>query len=98
MAERAPFKTLFGPTKVRVRKFSSKPILILETAAQDGFRKRKDIADLFRGVAASSDVIGFNWFNYVKRADWRIDSDSSALAQFKKHARNNLFGFNVNHP
>ena len=61
-------------------------------------RKRKDIADLFRGVAASPDVIGFNWFNYAKRADWRIDSDPSALAQFRKSAKNDRFGFDLNHP
>jgi len=92
------FSRLFGPTKATVRKFTSKPILILETGAEDGWRKPKDIADLFQGVAASPDFIGFNWFNYVKRADWRIDSDPSALAQFKKYAHNDLFGFDLNSP
>jgi mannan endo-1,4-beta-mannosidase len=92
------FSTLFGPTKTAVRKFTSKPILIVETGAEDSWRKRKDIADLFRGVAASRDIIGFNWFNFDKRADWRIDSDPSALAQFRKYANNDLFGFDVNHP
>lgn len=90
------FSTLFGPTTATVREFTTKPILILETAAEDSERKRKDIADLFSGVAASPDVIGFIWFNYVKRADWRIDSDPSALAQFKKYAKNDLFGFDLN--
>jgi hypothetical protein len=92
------FSTLFGPTKAAVRKFTRKPILIVETGAEDGRRKRRDIADLFRGVAASPDVIGFNWFNYDKRADWRIDSDPTALAQFKKYAKNDLFGFDLNNP
>jgi hypothetical protein len=92
------FSTLFGPTKTTIRKFTGKPILILETGAEDGWRKRKDIADLFRGVAASRDVIGFNWFNYDKRADWRIDSDPSILAQFRKYAKNDRFGFDLNHP
>jgi hypothetical protein len=91
------FSTLFGPTVATVREFTRKPILILETGAEDSQRKPKDIADLFTGVAASSDVIGFIWFNYVKRADWRIDSDPSALAQFKRHAMNDLFGFDLNH-
>ena len=92
------FATLFGPTKAAVRKFSRKPILIFETGAEEGWRKKKDIPDLFKGVAASPDVIGFNWFNYVKRADWRIDSDPYALAQFRKYAKNDLYGFDVNHP
>ena len=95
-AERSTFSTLFGPTKATVREFTRKPILILETGAEDGRRKRRDIADLFRGVAAAPDVIGFNWFNYAKRADWRIDSDPSALAQFRKCAKNDRFGFDLN--
>ena len=90
------FSTLFGPTKATVREFTRKPFLILETGAEDGRRKRRDIADLFRGVAAAPDVIGFNWFNYAKRADWRIDSDPSALAQFRKCAKNDRFGFDLN--
>jgi hypothetical protein len=92
------FSTLFGPTKATVRKFTRKPILVVETAAEQGLRKRRDIADLFRGVAESPDVIGFNWFNYAKRADWRIDSDPSALAQFRKSAKDDRFGFDLNHP
>jgi mannan endo-1,4-beta-mannosidase len=91
------FSTLFGPTTATVREFTGKPILILETGAEDSRRKSQDVADLFSGVAASSDVIGFIWFNYVKRADWRIDSDSSALAQFRKYAQNDFFGFDLNH-
>ena len=91
------FPTLFGPTMTVVRKFTDKPILIVETASQPGPRKRQDVADLFAGVAASPDVIGFIWFDYVKRADWRIGSDPSALAEFKRRAANDLFGFDVKH-
>jgi mannan endo-1,4-beta-mannosidase len=91
------FPMLFGPTMAVVRKFTHKPILIVETASQPGPRKRKDVADLFAGVAASPDVIGFIWFDYVKRADWRIGSDPSALAEFKRRAANDLFGFDVKH-
>ena len=89
------FPTLFGPTMAVVRKFTHKPILIVETASQPGPRKRQDVADLFAGVAASPDVIGFIWFDYVKRADWRIGNDPSALAEFKRRAASNLFGFDV---
>jgi len=91
------FPTLFGPTTAAVHKLTHKPILILETASEPGPRKRKDVADLFAGVAASPDVIGFIWFNYVKRSDWRIDSDPSALAEFKRRAANDRFGFDVKH-
>jgi len=89
------FPTLFGPTTAAVRRFTRKPILIAETAAEPGPRKRRDVADLFAGVAASPDVIGFIWFDHHKRADWRIGSDPSALAEFKRGAANGLFGFDV---
>lgn len=91
------FPTLFGPTIDVVRKFTRKPILIVETASEPGPRKRKDVTDLFAGVAGSSAVIGFIWFDYVKRADWRIGSDPAALAEFKRRAANDLFGFDVRH-
>jgi mannan endo-1,4-beta-mannosidase len=91
------FPTLFGPTIAVVRKLTHKPILVVETASQPGPRKRKDVTDLFAGVAASPDVIGFIWFDYLKRADWRIGSDPAALAEFKRRAANDLFGFDVKH-
>jgi hypothetical protein len=34
---------------------------------------------------------------YVKRAGWRIGGDPSALAEFKRRAANDLFGFDVMH-
>ena len=89
------FATLFGPTTAAVRRFTRKPVLIAETAAEPGPRKRRDVADLFAGVAASSDVIGFVWFDLHKEVDWRVGSDPSALAEFKRKAANGLFGFDV---
>ena len=92
------FSALFGPTRTAVRKFTRRPILILETGAENGPRKDNDIADLFRGIAESPDVIGFNWFNHVKRADWRVDSDLRALKEYRASAENERFGFDVRQP
>jgi mannan endo-1,4-beta-mannosidase len=89
------FQTLFGPTTAALRRFTRKPILIAETAAQPGPRKPRDVADLFAGVAASPDVVGFVWFDIVKRADWRVASDPAALAAFRRGAASDLFGFDV---
>jgi hypothetical protein len=89
------FQTLFGPTTAALRGFTRKPILIAETAAQSGPRKPRDVADLFAGVAASPDVVGFVWFDIVKRADWRVASDPAALAAFRRGAASDLFGFDV---
>jgi mannan endo-1,4-beta-mannosidase len=89
------FPTLFGPTTAAVRRFTRKPVLIAETASEPGPRKSKDVADLFAGVTASPDVVGFVWFDIVKRADWRVGSDPSALEAFRRGAASNLFGFDV---
>jgi hypothetical protein len=91
------FPGLFGPTRAVLRKFTRKPILIAETAAEPGPRKHYDVADLFLGVAKSRDVIGFIWFDIQKRADWRIGSDASALAEFRSRAADDVFGFDIRH-
>jgi mannan endo-1,4-beta-mannosidase len=92
------FKTLYGPTMRSVRKFSPKPFIITETSSQPGLRKQADIADLFTGVAASPNVIGFVWFNYVKRADWRLETDPGSIAEFRNRAADDIYGFDVRHP
>ena len=92
------FRDAVRPDSDRSPHVLQKPLLILETGVESGSRKAKDIADLFAGVAASSDVVGFNWFNYVRRADWRVDSEPGALAQFRASAQNDVFGFDVRKP
>ncbi|RCG31888.1 beta-mannanase [Sphaerisporangium album] len=92
------FKTLYGPTMRAVRRFSRKPFIITETSSQPGPRRRTDIADLFAGVAASPDVIGFVWFNFTKRADWRLETDPGSVAEFRGRAADGVFGFDVGNP
>jgi hypothetical protein len=92
------FNTLYGPTMRTARKFSRKPFIITETASEPGPRKRVDIADLFTGVVASPDVVGFVWFNFVKRADWRVDTGPAALAEFRRRGADGRIGFDVRHP
>ncbi|MER5179615.1 glycosyl hydrolase [Streptomyces sp. NPDC002896] len=89
------FKTLYGPTMREIRTFTKKPIFIAETAAQEGQRRRADVNDLFDGVEARDDVIGFIWFNIPKRADWRIEISPLALAQYRKRAQDPDFGFDI---
>jgi mannan endo-1,4-beta-mannosidase len=91
------FASLFGPTLRSVRAFTRRPVLIAETGAQQGPRKPADIADLFAGVAASKDVVGFVWFEYAKRADWRVTVAPAALAQYRKQAADPRFGFDPRH-
>ncbi|MEY9965991.1 mannan endo-1,4-beta-mannosidase [Streptacidiphilus sp. MAP12-16] len=92
------FDTLFGPTMRQVQGFTKKPFLISETASQQGKRRLADVDDLFNGVQANSNVLGFIWFDIVKRADWRIEITPTALADFKKRASKPLFGFDIRNP
>ena len=97
------FSSLFGPTITDVRQFTQKPFLISETAAPPGTRKPAAMDDLFKAVAARSDVIGFTWFDYDKpgqqdEANWKVDSGPLSLATFRADARNPLFGFNIEPP
>jgi mannan endo-1,4-beta-mannosidase len=92
------FDTLFGPTFNQVRTFTHRPFLIAETAAEPGARKPIDIADLWRGVAARDDVIGFIWFDIQKETDWRVASAPDALSAFRRGAADGRFGFDVRQP
>ncbi|MEU6063014.1 MULTISPECIES: glycoside hydrolase family 26 protein [Streptomyces] len=89
------FDTLYGPTRRQVAAFTDKPVLISETSAEPGERRRADVRGLLQGVAQDDDVIGFLWFNIPKRADWRIQSSPLALAEFKRLIADDAFGFEV---
>lgn len=92
------FATLFDPTMRSVRAFTRRPVLIAETGAEQGPRKPADVADLFRGVAGNRDVVGFVWFEYAKRADWRVTVAPAALAEYRRRAADPAFGFDPRDP
>lgn len=92
------YASLFGATLRQVRGFTRRPVLIAETGAEQGGRKAADIADLFRGVAAARDVVGLVWFEYRKRADWRVTADPVALAAYRRQVTDPLFGFDPKQP
>ncbi|MEU9214420.1 glycosyl hydrolase [Streptomyces sp. NPDC048415] len=89
------FESVFGPSRDQIRTFTKKPILLLETGAMPGERRRADIRNLFAGVQADDDMLGFIWFNHRKRADWRLEASPLALKEFKRLAADDLFGFDV---
>ncbi|NNN33392.1 beta-mannanase [Streptomyces sp. S3(2020)] len=92
------FDSVFGPTIDQIRTFTKKPMLLLETAAMAGERRRADIANLFAGVEADDNMLGFIWFNHKKRADWRLEASPLALKEFRKLAADDRFGFDVRKP
>ncbi|GGN83498.1 hypothetical protein GCM10011579_072390 [Streptomyces albiflavescens] len=89
------FEGLFGPTVQEVRRFTNKPLLLLETAAMPGEHRAGDVRALFDGVSAAPDIIGFAWFDYKARAEWRLSVNPDGLAEFRRLAANDLYGFDV---
>jgi mannan endo-1,4-beta-mannosidase len=67
------FAGIYGPTMTEVRKFTSKPFIIAETSVETGPDQLESIRNLIGGVEASSDVLGFVWFNFNKAGvDWSV--------------------------
>lgn len=97
LGEDNAFGSVFGPTHDQIRTFTKKPMLLLETAAMPGERRRADVRNLFAGVEAD-DMLGFIWFDYKKRADWRLETSPLALKEFKRLAADDRFGFDVREP
>ncbi|NEA99961.1 glycosyl hydrolase [Streptomyces sp. SID13726] len=92
------FSSVFGPTMDEIRAFTKKPMILVETAAEPGERRRADIRNLFEGVEDDDSLIGFIWFNHRKRADWRLEASPLALKEFKRLAADDSFGFDVRKP
>lgn len=79
----ASFEQLFGPTMTEIRQFTNKPFFIAETAVETGPAELDRIQDLISGVKDNSDVLGFIWFNYVKKGvDWTLTDRPKARATF----------------
>ncbi len=67
------FAGIYGPTITEVRKFTSKPFIVAETSVETGPDQLASIHALIGGVEASSDVLGFVWFNFNKAGvDWTV--------------------------
>jgi hypothetical protein len=77
----------FDPTLKAMRKFTKKPLVITETAAQPGSLQLTWIKDFFKWLAKQPDVVGFIWFEYSKEqggsADWRFSHRSDLATAFK---------------
>lgn len=78
---------MFGRTIDQVRAFTSKPLLVAETAVAPRAGQFVKIGDLFAGVRADK-LLGLVWFDFRQhggpfRQDWRVESSPVAQAAFK---------------
>jgi mannan endo-1,4-beta-mannosidase len=76
------FATVFGSTIAQVRSFTSRPILLSETAVGPAAGQPTKIHDLFQGMAAYQ-TLGLVWFDIpqydgVYHQDWRIEDSRTA--------------------
>jgi hypothetical protein len=81
------FATVFGRTIDQVRAFTSKPVLLSETAVGPGAGQFAKISDLFQGMH-SYGTLGLVWFdkaehNGILHQDWRIEDAPAAEAAFR---------------
>ncbi len=77
---------VFNSTLANVAKFSSKPILIAETAVGPFPRRARMISNFFAGLKRHRKLLGFTWFDLNKSENWQLEGDKPAVAAFKKAA------------
>jgi mannan endo-1,4-beta-mannosidase len=81
------FASVFGTTIDQVRAFTSKPILLSETAVGPAAGQLIKIQDLFHGMAAYK-TLGLVWFDKAQddgiyHQDWRIEDNYQAEVSFR---------------
>jgi beta-mannanase len=88
------FASVFGKTIAQVRAFTSRPVLLSETAVGPAAGQLVKILDLFRGMAADK-TLGLVWFDKPQHGglyhqDWRIEDNPTAEVSFRLGVRDDL--------
>jgi Glycosyl hydrolase family 26 len=84
------FASIFGKTIVQVREFTSKPVLLSETAVGPEADQSVKIGNLFAGMRQYR-TLGLVWFdiaqdNGIYHQDWHIEDNQAAEAAFRRAA------------
>src|SRR5262249_11987177 len=75
------FGGLYGATITEVKRFTTKPFIIAETAVETSASELTSIDSLIGAIKDKSDVLGFVWFNYNKLGtDWTLEGRPQARA------------------
>jgi mannan endo-1,4-beta-mannosidase len=80
---RATFAKIFQPTITDIRRFTSKPILIAETAVAPGPAQARQVTSLFTAVESRPYLLGLVWFDIDAKSKWQIEDDPAASAAFR---------------
>ena len=83
------FASVFGATIDQVRAFTSRPVLLSETAVGPAADQLANILNLFHGMATYK-TLGLVWFDKdqqgqggIDHQDWRIEDNSTARITFR---------------
>jgi hypothetical protein len=92
------FASVFGQTIAQVRAFTSKPLLLSETAVGPEAGQPAKVRDLFNGMHLYG-TLGLVWFDIaqddgVYHQDWHIEDDPAAVTAFRHGAS----GMTLAHP
>jgi hypothetical protein len=84
------FATVFGSTIAHVRTFTSKPLLLSETAVGPQAGQPAKIQNLFAGMRMYQ-TLGLVWFDIAQdqgiyHQDWRLENSPRAAAAFRQNA------------
>ena len=88
------FASVFGKTITQVRTFTSKPVLLSETAVGPAAGQFAKIQDLFHGMAKYK-TLGLVWFDKTQHGgifhqDWRLADNLQAQISFRLGVRQEL--------
>ena len=90
----APFEKVFQSTLIKLIN-TGKPIIIGELACgeykADTRWKRDWMEDAFTKIQNDYPIKAFNWFNYNKEQDWRIESSAASLYTYKSKVSKNRY-------
>jgi mannan endo-1,4-beta-mannosidase len=69
------FASLYGPTIAEIKRFTTKPMIIAETAVETGPSEVQATHSLVAGIKRHPGVLGFIWFDFDKAGvDWQVES------------------------
>lgn len=85
------FRKVIGRTVYRIRRFTSKPILLSEVGIGPRAGKARKMPGLFAGVR-NRHLLGLIWFDVAQHhglyhQDWRLEGDQPAIAAFRAGVR-----------
>jgi beta-mannanase len=86
------FNATFAQTIAKLRKFTSKPLVITETGATNvsGLMAHW-ITQMFRQLPAHTEIIGVIWFEAFRVIDWQVADHSAAASAFRAGFGSSLY-------